>query len=445
MSSSDGSEMFEDEPEAEPRRKPGRPPKAAPPPGEPVPELTPSLRASDPENDEQRLVRLTKWRKDCPKIFGEAVLWCIEHCTEMGWEPRDLTIGIIDTRPAGGGEPVTMTPLIHLDQIQGTPEYPADEAALDWVTDYYHQDQGNSPHTYKGRIKGPSNSHIVETEPFRLESYANIVARRRVLRARLEREGKPLPLRPVYEPPVRPLPPPEAPAQIAPAAIPTAPPIAPPPPPPGVSKEEIAALVAQTVAAALAAAGIKPKSDSEAVAEAVAAALAAHGIKPKTDEEAQAERDAKLLASVASLIEARLGPTPVGAGAPPQQPQTMAEIIQDAARRKTQAEEEILQARKVLGVADPPPPQTEAVAQVVQDEDEGVFKQAFKTVVAGVANDPLGALGGLAAFAAPFLEGSAAGALIAKGAAGAAEAARQKQIRDAVQMPGTAPRKGPSV
>lgn len=473
-------ELAEEEPTPEAPKRRGRPPKKQPPApiGDPVPPLTPSLASREPETHEQRLERLGKWRKDCPRIIGEAWLWCLEHAHEMGWEARDFLIGITDTRPAGGGDPVLLPPKIRGDQVQGTPENSADESLIDWIADCYHQDLGqNSPRTYKARIQGPNNSHVVETEPFRLEPYTSIMQRRRFLRMRTEQMGAGF--RTPHEPPPHPV-------HISPAVAPAAPhmagvpyevalelgalreanarsraegrpaepvapvaPVAAPPQPPGVSKEEIASLVAQTVAGALAAAGIKPKNESDAVAEAVAAALAAHGIKPKTETEAQAERDTKLLASVSALIEARLGPSPVGAGSIPSPnapPPTITDLIQEAARKKLEVEETIAQAKKVLGVQDPPPTAAEIVpAPRDEDEDEGVLKKAFNTVVAGVAQDPLGALGGLAAFVHPFVEGSAVGTLIAKGAAGAAEAARQQQIRNSVQMPGTAPRKGPSV
>jgi hypothetical protein len=422
---------------------------------------------------------LQQWRDRCPKALDEAWPWILRHITEIGWMPEYITATVVKTTNTPDGKPQRMEPPIQGTQIVGdvAAGYSPSSACVDWILRWYHSRNPNQANSYYVNFRGLDGQHIVNSEPINWEKYVDIVATRRAMDMAKEANGgnpMSLEMQPWSQrttgfqqsaPPAAPDPDQrsrdeelgylrrvaEESRRAAAEGRPPQP-VAPPPPAPAApAKEEIATLVAQTVAAALAAAGIKPKNESDAVAEAVAAALAAAGIKPKTTAEAEAERDARLLASVATLIEARLGPapagTPVGAGAAPNAPPpTMSEIIQDAARRKAQAEEEIVQARRVLGVQDPPP-QPDPPTEIVRDDEEkpGIFKQAFERIVTGIANDPLGAMGGAAAFVAPFLEGSPAGSLIAKGAAGAAEAARQKQIRDSVQMPSTTPRKGPSV
>ena len=474
-------------PAAEPRRR-GRPPKPKPESvvteaPEPVPTIAPNLRGSEPETPEQTQKRFNDWRKGCPKDFNEGWSWCVEHCGEMGWEPRDLSVGVIKLASNEGGPPQGMKPRIQGEQIAGNLEggYSPGDAADDWIIDFYHRiNNGGRRATYKGRIYGPARAIITESDGFTLEDIDIIDARRKALKAHADKRGGAPTHAARYEPPQRPwAQPAQSFQQQQPLAAAPAPPGVPPEvwlelgslrqesararaegrppneiPPPAAAPVDQGAVIAAAVAQALEAAGVKPKGQVDIAAEiakasaaAVAQALELAGIKPKTEADAQREREVAMMAQFSALLEARLGPAgaqpagavPVGAAGPAP---TMADIIKDAAARKKQAEDEILAAREVLGV-----PVVEPKTEIVErEDDEGAddpwYVKIGKGVAQTVVQDPMGTLAGLAGFAAPFVEGSALGGLIAKGVAGAAEAAHAKKVRDSVTMPGTGVRKG---
>lgn len=412
----------------DPPRRRGRPRKehAAPPPPpapEPIPAIAESLRSREPETNEQRQERLSKWRRACPKPFEEAWEWCLEHCGEQDWQPRDLLITIINTRGGDKGEPVYMTPKIHGDQILGDPSnsYSAGEAATDWVIDYFHQDPG-TPATYKARIFGPSNAFVVETEPFKLESYATIDARRRALKARADKDGGTGgPFAPAFEPARRfagqqpALPPPVAPLPAGTAvtdpewylrmgrleaqneefrraqAEGRAPREIAPPAAPSLSPADIQKQIADAVAAA--------------VGQAVPAVLAAAGIRPKSDEEKLAEmfarNNAAMLEAVKSMLPQQAAPSP---GEPPKAAEKAAstlDAIKSLFAEMNDFEKARVEMRKAMGVEDAAP-RSEIVVEEPEDKpaaEDGFFGKMLKDVVQGIVKSPEGVLAGVAAIA----------------------------------------------
>jgi hypothetical protein len=416
-------------PRGRPRKAPPAPVPAAPAPAPETPEpISPSLRSREPETDEQKQARLSSWRKSCPKPFEEAWEWCLEHCGEQDWQPRDLIVAIINTRGGDKGEPVYMTPKIHGDQILGDPSnsYSAGEAATDWVIDYFHQDPG-TPATYKARIFGPSNAFIVETEPFKLESYATIDARRRALKARADKEGGTGGrLQSPYEPPARPwalATPGFAPPATATVSVPAG-----TPPEMAALYQELGYLRAvreeadrakaegrapRDVSAPVVVPAAAPAIDIEkriaeavaaAVGQAVPAVLAAAGIRPKSEEEKLAEMFARnnqaMLEAVRAMIPQAAPATP---GEPPKAAEKAAstlDAIKSLFAEMNDFEKARVEMRKAMGVEDPAP-RTEIVVEADEEkkEDDGFWGKMIKDTVQSVVKSPEGVLAGVAAIA----------------------------------------------
>jgi hypothetical protein len=139
----------------------------------------------DPEKaaEAQRLKELEKWREPCPvDSFQETWHWALAHIHEQGWGPEQIQIVVIRLTPVPGQsnpQPLHLNPRIRGDQVLGDPDngYPAGEALLWFVIDYFHKHPGVYG-TYKLQFLGPDREHIAITKPFPLERWADLDKRR---------------------------------------------------------------------------------------------------------------------------------------------------------------------------------------------------------------------------------------------------------------------------
>jgi hypothetical protein len=424
----------------EPPRRRGRPPK---------------IKPAEPETTTRVTPEFDKWREPCPKDSPEeAWHWILSNMGKMLWEPHHIGITVIRLTNGMASQPEHLHPKIRGDQVLGDPSagFAAGDALREWLIEFYHKSPG-LPSSYRVQFTTPDNLQIVMTAPFRLDSWVTIDARRRAIDEASRPSGSPVPLgapwsrrAPGFQPTAAPVAGDgamheelgylrrvaeesrRAAAEGRPP-VPVAPPptvAAPPPPPP--SKEEEEARIAKAVATALAAAGIRPKTEQEVLLEMIR------------------QNNEMPLKS----IEARLGAagTPAPASTEAQTtPQDRVEAA-GAAVKSLFSEYEALEKskehfKKMLGIEDP---KTEIVPTEPEQDEEPWYVKLGKSFASGIAKDPAAAVQSAVAFATPFIGGSPLGDMIVKGAAGAAEAARARKIMDSVTMPSSGPtRKPPSV
>lgn len=141
---------------------------------------------------------VAKWREGCPKeTFEEAWQWILKHGMEMGWEPHQISIRPIRLTNGSASQPEYLDPAIRGDQVLGDPTngLNAGDALRYWLLDFYHRQPG-TPNSYRVRFTGPENEHIVDTKPFRWDSWAQMDARRKAIQDAINSGGSATPSMP---------------------------------------------------------------------------------------------------------------------------------------------------------------------------------------------------------------------------------------------------------